>query len=310
MRPQSATDLELGRLATAQHGVVARQQLLALGFSDGSVKRRVRGGRLHLLHRGVYAVGHRSLTVDGRRMAAVMAAGRDAVLSHATAAAAWELRRNAGAIHVTIPGDPGRRRRTGLRVHRSRTLTPSDTTTHRGIPITTPARTIIDLAHTLTGRPLEHALDLAEQRNLIDFGEFKRRPVPRSLQAVLSLYAAGATPTRSELEERFLKLCDDHGISRPNVNTRIEGREVDFAWPDRRLIVEVDGYAYHRSPTAFEDDRERDVNLVLAGWRVLRFTWAQITRRPAWVARSVTGADIREEEYNHRPGEPPIAGET
>jgi very-short-patch-repair endonuclease len=295
MRPKSATDVELARLATAQHGVVARQQLLVLGFSEGAVKRRVRGGRLHRVHHGVYAVGHRSLTIEGRWMAAVMAAGRDAVLSHATAAGAWELRRRgSGAIHVTIPGDAGRERRAGLRVHRSRTLTPRDTTTHCGIPITTPARTIIDLARNLTGRPLEHALDLAEQHRLINFAELRTRPIPSSLQAVLSLYTAGATVTRSEMEERFLALCDEHGLPRPNVNTRIEGIEVDFVWRDQRLIVEVDGYAYHRSPAAFESDRERDVHLVLAGWRVLRFTWTQLTTRPAWVARSVTGANIRD----------------
>jgi very-short-patch-repair endonuclease len=109
---------------------------------------------------------------------------------------------------------------------------------------------------------------------------------------VLSLYTAGTTPTRSEMEERFLKLCDDHGISRPEVNIRIEGEEVDFAWRDARLIVEVDGYRYHREPSSFESDRERDVKLILAGWRVLRFTWMQITTRAAYVARSVTGANI------------------
>jgi very-short-patch-repair endonuclease len=104
---------------------------------------------------------------------------------------------------------------------------------------------------------------------------------------VLSLYAAGTTATRSEMEERFLGLCDDHGIKRPQVNTRIEGAEVDFVWRDRRLIVEVDGYAYHRSPSSFETDRERDVMLALAGWQVLRFTWTQITQRRKWVARAV-----------------------
>jgi very-short-patch-repair endonuclease len=103
---------------------------------------------------------------------------------------------------------------------------------------------------------------------------------------VLSLYTA-TNPTRSELEERFLQLCDDHGLPQPNVNTRIEGVEVDFVWQDARLIVEVDGYQHHRSPTSFEMDRERDVVLTLAGWRVLRFTWVQITRRPGWVARAI-----------------------
>jgi very-short-patch-repair endonuclease len=291
MGGKGATDLGIASLAGAQHGVAARWQLVALGLGDDAVDGRLARGRLHPLHRGVYAVGHTALKPEGRWMAAVLALGGNAVLSHSTAARAWDLRPSAGAIHVTVPGDAGRKRRTGLRVHRSRTLTPQDTTTHRGIPITTAARTIIDLARTLEGRPLEHALDLADQRQLIDFGEFRRRPIPPSLQAVLSLYTAGATPTRSEMEERFLELCHNHGISRPEVNTRIEGIEVDFAWPDQRLIVEVDGYAYHRSPTAFESDRERDVELVLAGWRVLRFTWTQVTTRPRWVARSVTGAN-------------------
>ena len=140
-------------------------------------------------------------------MAAVLALGGNAVLSHATAAAAWELRQRTGTIHVTVPSTAGRKRRADIRMHRSRTLRPQDTTSHRGIPITTPARTIIDLARTLTGRPLEHALDLADQRRLIDFGEFKRRPLPPSLQAVLSLYDAGSAVTRSEMEERFLMLC-------------------------------------------------------------------------------------------------------
>ncbi len=282
MRRQLAPDHEIARLATAQHGIVGRGQLVALGLSAQSVDRAVRGGRLQLLYRGVYAVGHRALTVEARWMAATLATG--GALSHATAAAAWDLRpRGTGAIHVSVAGRSGRLRRAGLRIHRPLALESHDVTTHRAIPITTPARTIIDLARILKGRPLEQALDLAEQRRLIDFSELHRRTIPRSLQAVLSLYTAG-TPTRSELEERFLHLCDDHGINRPQVNTRIEDYEVDFVWLDKRLIVEVDGYAYHRSPTAFETDRERDINLTRAGWRVLRFTWYQITRRPAWVA--------------------------
>jgi very-short-patch-repair endonuclease len=148
------------------------------------------------------------------------------------------------------------------------------------------ARTIIDLATTLEGRPLEHALDRAEHLRLLDFAEFRTRPIPPSLRAVLSLYSA-TNPTRSELEERFLRLCDDHGLPRPQTNVLVEGIEVDFVWPDARLIVEVDGYAFHRSPSAFEADPERDVRLTMAGWQVLRFTWTQITRRPAWVASAV-----------------------
>ena len=228
-------------------------------------------------------------------MAAVFAAGNNAVLSHASAAAAWELRRpGAGAIHVTVPGSQGRKRRNGIVVHRIATLDPDETTSHRAIPITTPVRTVIDLATTLNGRPLEQALDRAEQLRLVDFADLARRVADRpgrpgspSLQAVLSLYTAGSTVTRSDLEERFLALCDDHGLRRPDVNTRIEGVEVDFVWRDSRLIVEGDGYAYHRSPSAFETNRERDVILALAGWQVLRFTWTQVTRRATWVARAI-----------------------
>jgi very-short-patch-repair endonuclease len=284
MRGLVARDAQIATLAAAQHGVVTRSQLLAIGLSHSAVDRSVHAGRLHRLHRGVFAVGHTVLRVEGRWMAAALATG--GVVSHATAAAVWDLLRPSGTIHVTVAGDAGRMRRRGLRIHRSATLRPEDMTMHRAVPITSPARTIIDLARTLEGRPLEHLLDLAEQRRLIDFAELHDRPIPRSLQAVLSLYTA-TTPTRSELEERFLQLCDDHGIRRPETNARISGYEVDFVWRDERLIVEVDGYAYHRSPTAFETDRERDVNLARAGWRVLRFTWRQITRRPAWVAAAL-----------------------
>ena len=189
-------------------------------------------------------------------------------------------------IHVTVPGDRGRKRRPGIRIHRSRTLTPDDTTTHLGIPITTPARTIIDLASTLEPLPLEQALDQADRRGLIDFAELKARPIPRSLQAILARYT-GPTFTRSELEDRFHALCDTHDLPRPISNTIIEGEDVDFAWRAKRLIVEVDGYGYHRSPSRFETDRERDVMLTLAGWNVMRFTWTQVTTRPDWVAAAV-----------------------
>jgi very-short-patch-repair endonuclease len=208
MRPFRATDAEIAALAGRQHGVVTRSQLLALGLTNATVNRRVSAGRLHRLHRGVFAVGHTVLTVEGRWMA-------------------------------------------------------------------------------LKGRPLEQLLDRAEHLRLVDFSEFAHRSIPPALQAVLSLYTA-TTPTRSELEERFLRLCDDHGLRRPEVNARIEGIEVDFVWRDKRLIVEVDGCAYHRSPSRFEDDRARCAAHDQGRWRVLRFTWAQVTRRPAWVARALS----------------------
>jgi hypothetical protein len=280
MRAEIATDLEIGALADAQHGVVARRQLVALGLSDAAITRRVSGGRLRPLHRGVFAFGHQALRIEGRWTAAVLACGDRAVLSHASAAAAWDLSPvSSGPVHVTVPNDHGRARRPGVRVHRSRTLTPTQITRHRGILITTRERTIIDLAKRLTGRPLEQLLNRAEHH--LDFDDLRNTRSP-ALQAVLSRYCV--TTTRSELEEAFLRLCDDHAIPRPEANVRIEGIEVDFVWRDARLIVEVDGYAYHRSPSAFERDRERDAILTTKGWRVLRFTFAQVTSRPGWVA--------------------------
>jgi REase_MTES_1575 len=280
MRAELATDVVIGALADAQHGVVARRQLVAVGLSDAAITRRILGGRFRPLHRGVFAFGHQALRVEGRWMAAVLACGDRAVLSHASAAAAWDLTPvGSGPVHVTVPGDHGRARRAGVRVHRSRALTPAQTTIHRGIPITTRERTIIDLAKRLTGRPLEQLLNRAERH--LDFDELRRTRSP-SLQAVLSSYTVATT--RSQLEEAFLRLCDDYAIPRPETNARIEGIEVDFVWRDVRLIVEVDGYAHHRSPSAFERDRERDAILTTSGWRVLRFTYAHVTRRPAWVA--------------------------
>lgn len=224
-------------------------------------------------------------------MAAALATG--GVLSHATAATAWEMLPSAsGLIHVTVRGAAGRERRGGLRVHRSSTLDPGDTTTRRGIPITTPLRTLLDVAACLHGRRLEELLDRAERR--LDFAELTARlqahparPGSPALQAVLSHYTVGSTPTRSKLEEAFLRLCDDHGLPRPEANTIIEGELCDFVWRDARLIVEVDGYAFHRIRTVFLSDRERDVALKLAGWTVLRFAYEHVTERPGWVAAAI-----------------------
>jgi hypothetical protein len=280
MEGKGATDRRIAAIAEAQHGVVARAQLEDLGLTRNAIDNRVGARRLHVVHRGVYAVGHTVLKAEGRWMAATLATG--GVLSHATAAAAWDLLPVGATIHVTVPGDPGRKRRAGLRVHRSRTLEPRDTTTLLGIPLTTRERTIADLARTTKGRRLEQLVDRAHHH--LDFGRLEHL-APPSLQAVLTSYSP--TLTRSELENRFLALCEAHGLPRPETNTRIEGIEVDFAWRDHRLIVEVDGYEFHRSRAAFGQDRERDVLLELAGWRVLRFAYEHVTERPAWVAASI-----------------------
>jgi very-short-patch-repair endonuclease len=280
MSGELATDHRIAALAGAQHGIASRAQLVQLGLTRNAIERRVTMGRLHPVHRGVYAIGHPILTGQGRWMAATLATG--GVLSHLTAATAWGFAKSQGAIHVTVPGDPGRAKRRGIKVHRSRTLRPADTTVLDGIPLTEPHRTITDLAHILTGRRLEHAVNLAER--LIDF-ERLQRSAPPSLRAVLRAYTTATT--RSELEEAFIRLCDDHGIGRPEVNARIGAIECDFVWREPRLIVEVDGYAYHRAPSVFEADRARDVELTVAGWTVLRFTYEQVMHRPEWVARKI-----------------------
>jgi hypothetical protein len=180
MGSESATDSRIAALAGDQHGVVARSQLLVLGLTEREIDGRLSRGRLHPIHRGVYAVGHRVMTRQGRWMAATLATA--GVLSHITAATAWGFAKSAGAIHVTVPGDPGRKRRTGIKLHRSRTLTPDDTTVLDGVPVTEPHRTLADLATILHGRPLEHAVNLAER--LVDFDRL-RATAPPSLQAVL-----------------------------------------------------------------------------------------------------------------------------
>jgi predicted transcriptional regulator of viral defense system len=188
MAGKSAKDLEIAALADAQYGIVSRAQLVYAGLTRNEIDHRVAMQRLRLMHRGVYAVGHRRLTVQGRWMAAVLACGKGTVLSHESAAALRELRRvGSGAIHVTVPGVTGRKRRTGIRLHRSTTLTARDVTVHEGIPVTTVARTIIDLARVLPTDALEKVVDRADQRRLVDFADL-REATPASLQAVLRAY--------------------------------------------------------------------------------------------------------------------------
>jgi very-short-patch-repair endonuclease len=281
-----------------QAGVVSFDQLRQLGLSRREIGRRVDVGRLHQLHRGVYAPGHPAVGSEGRRWAAVLAVGDHAFLSHDSAADAFGFRvSNSRLTHITVRGRGGRVRRAGIRIHRPHVLPDDEVTTLRRMPITTPARTLIDLAAAgLRGRPLEAALDGAEVDKILDFADlhrllarYPRRPGTRSLKAQLSRYG-GPVDTRSRLERLAYELCDDHGLPRPRVNTVIEGRVRDFYWPHRGLVVEADSYRFHRSPSALNDDRERDVELTLAGYRVLRFTWEQVTGRPDYVVRAILAA--------------------
>jgi len=281
----------ISRAAARQHGVISRAQVRAAGLSDGAITARVARGALHRVHRGVYAVGHPVLGARGRWMAAVLAAGPGAVLSHASAAALWELRPSAARlVDVTRPGAGGRRRRPGLRSHRARRLPPSEVTVHDGIPVTTPARTILDLAAVLGRRPLERLLDQAENTRLTHVAALDALARAHAghhgagkLLAALARHTPGTTLTRSELEERFLALCDQAGLERPRVNHDVEGRERDFVFPRHRLVIETDSWRHHRSREAFEEDRRRDAMLARAGYRTLRFTHDQLTTTPGEV---------------------------
>jgi very-short-patch-repair endonuclease len=302
-RPEVASaslDREVAALAARQCGVVARDQLRALGLSDSAVSRGIAAGRLHVLHRGVYAVGHTVLTVRGHWMAAVLAAGPHAVLSHAAAGALWGLRSSAAVIvDVTVPGTGGGPKRKALRVHRARDLT-GQTTTHDGIPVTTPARTILDLAASLHRRPLERLLDQAENTRLTDVPSLEALTRAHTghrgaskLRATLDTHTPGTTLTRSGLEEQFLRLCRDARLPEPKVNHYVAGRERDFVFVAERVVVEIDSWAWHRNRRAFEDDRHRDQALLLADCRSLRFTDTQLEYDPAGVAATLTGAVYR-----------------
>jgi hypothetical protein len=291
---EHAIDAELARLAGRQHGVVATRQLSALGLARGGVAARARAGRLHRVHRGVYAVGHTVLTVNGRRMAAVLAAGPGAVLSHASAAALWDIRpTSATRIDISVRSAGGRAKRPGLRIHRTPTLQTDEITAHQGIRVTSPARTLLDLASSLPRRALERALDEAEIRELYDRRALEAVALAHAgehgARALAEALAQDGDPvlTDSELEEIMLGLCDEQQLERPTPRAWVAGLRVDFLFAASRLVVETDGYRYHRTRRAFERDRERDAILARAGYRTLRFTHRQLTREPALVAETI-----------------------
>jgi very-short-patch-repair endonuclease len=289
-------DLVQGRaivaLAERQHGVVTRAQLAEIGLTDPSVGRRVENGSLWRVHKGLYAVGRPSLTREGRFMAAVLSCGPAAALSHFAAAVVWGLIRERGPrIDVTVPRGGQRRRRGAVIIHRS-ALPDTDVTLNDGIRVTTPARTLIDLADVLPRRRLERAFDEAAYLRL-DLAPVSPRPGRRGagvLAQVIAMHAPGSTRTRSELEELMLGLCDRFRLPTPEVNVTIHDYEVDFLWRDSRLIVEVDGWAAHGTRGAFERDRRRDADLLAAGWRVLRISWERLRSEPLWVAERLAEA--------------------
>ena len=286
-------DAALARLAGNQYGVVAVWQLLALGLTRREIERRVESRRLHRLHRGVYAAGHRNVTQEGWFMAAVLACGPDAVLSHWSAAACWGLlgiRR--GVIDVSVPGH--RCGGTCIRTHRLKALDPRGRTQRDGIPVTTVPRTLLDLAAIATPKQLRRATNQAERKGWLTERAvqelIERHPRRAGMKAFVAVTAAvnpGTRRTRSDLETTFLELCRGRGIRAPVVNATIAGYEVDMHWPGTKLIVELDGYEYHRTPTAFEQDRRRDAHLTTLGYTVIRVTGAWLETDPDGVAATI-----------------------
>ena len=281
-------DRRLAQLAARQHGVVSRRQLAALGFGDNAIARRVASGRLHRLYRGVYAVGHTVLTPNARYLAAVLACGSGAALSHRSAASFWGLLRTAAArVDVTVAHTSGVRSTSAIAVHRSRR--PVHTTTSEAITVTTPMQTLADLATALPRRQIEKACENAEALRMLDVRRLDAaHPGAKRLADIVDTHDLG-TFTRSETEDAFLELCDRYGIRRPRVNYLVEGFEVDFCWPEERLIVETDG-RHHATRAAFEADRARDALLTARGWRVMRFTRRRIRRAADDVAALVISA--------------------
>jgi hypothetical protein len=286
--------VRVAELAADQWGVLSLDELRACGLTRDAVGVRVRNGRLHRRHVGVYAVGHPGLPLEGQFMAAVKACGPGAVLSHFSAAALlglvrWEDR----SPEVTVTSS-GTRLQRGLRVHRTGALHVDDVTRRRGIPVTSPARTLLDLAAVLPYSALRRAVRQAQSLRLVSLRRLTEtlirlgpRRGTRKLRRVL---ATGYQPTRSVLEDVVLDLLVTGGLAAPDVNVPlfIAGRRVvpDFRWPEQRLILEADGAAWHDHKLAREDDAERQALLEAHGERVLRVTWQQaMTRRSQTLAR-------------------------
>lgn len=288
----------LAALATRQHGVVARRQLVTLGFSRRVIERLVAAGWLRRLHPAVYAVGHGALKREGRWMAAVLASGAGAMLTHVAAGAAWEVHAGGGArIDVSVSRPQGRSS-PGIRIHRRAPFHPDEVTERFGVPCSSLPLTLLDLAAVLPRRAVERAFDQAEVLRRFDLRAMEtileRRRGERGagvVRAILAEHTIGETVTKREFEERFLALTRRSGLPRPRVNKDLLGVrqawEADFHWAAPRLVVETDGLAFHRTPARIERDRRRDLDLTAAGWRVLRVTWRQVTREPEVVVSTL-----------------------
>jgi very-short-patch-repair endonuclease len=294
-----AADAAIAALAARQHGIVAYRQLLAAGLRSWQIQRRVARGELTVIHRGVYRVGPLPMP-RWREMAAVLICGGSAHIGFASAAGLLNIsggsRPRGDAERVDVVTTRYRRVPPWIRLHRVRRLPADETTLHDGIPVTTAARTLVDLATTGNAEELEHALDEALRRRLTDaarLGDVLRRYPRRKGAGTLRRLVAGLDNpqlARSEAERRIRTLVRQAELPVPLMNVNVAGYRVDLHWPDERLVVEVDGFAFHGSRDAFERDRRRDAEFISAGITTLRITWRQLVHRPFVVASRIGAA--------------------
>ena len=288
----------MAEVARLQRGRVARRQLREAGVSDSAVDRLVAKGQLHREHPGVYAVGHPGDAPLARETAALLACGQRTLLSHLTAAELWHLLPSgsaSGALDVTIAG-----RQTGnplgVKVHRTRRLHTSEVRVRERLPVTSPARTLLDIAEQLTERALELALDEGLQSGIVRVNQIRdviaRNPGRHAGTILTALLEArtGSTISRSEAEDRMLELIRAAQLPPVEMNVRLLGFKADFLWREQRVVLEVDGYRYHSSKSAFERDRRKDAAFRAAGWDVIRVSRNQVVHDPFFVVALVAAA--------------------
>lgn len=294
MLPMGARD-DIRRVAEQQHGNITRAQLEASGLTRNEIDERRDQGWLIRRHTGVYAVGHVPRTRESRWLAAVLALGDGAVLGHVAAGALWRMLAGAAITEVIVPTTAGHPRRDGIVVHRQR-LPASHVTVHHGIPVTTPTRTLLDLASVLSLGALAKAFEQAQVVLHLPpaplAAEVIARPRQRGNAKLRRILIGAVDPAdvRSVLELRFLRMCASYGIPRPQVNLRIGAWTPDFLWPELGLVVETDGYDFHRTAAARRRDAMKDEFLRGIGLDVIRLTWAEVTERPAQTAARVRDA--------------------
>jgi len=289
-------------LAEAQHGLVAHRQLLGIGLSPARIGRWVERRRLVRVRRGVYALGHRQRTDRARWQAATLARGPASMLGGLSASSHWDLRINdGGETTVYVMGTGSRVKYAGEKVVRVSDLSTTECTRHCGIPVVGVARTLVELAGVVPAAKLRRAVERAEQLELFDGNQVwpiieRRRGWPGVAaleRLLLDAQAHGLPKTRSDLEAEFIEFCIAHALPRPQVNRYDGTQEVDFRWPSHKLVVETDGWQFHRTRAAFERDALRTQRLASEGWTVVRITWRQVHRDPRGVAQRLRSALAR-----------------